>query len=292
MANYYNCVLKFIGEDCVKVKTYGNRIKSRRRVKKLKAELEEDVRKIEMDMRLSATEKLTKIAVLKENWNAENQRKKTTVKGRELSMKEREEFSDLMDMNFKRGDKYVTLTYAKEDVSLDEAGRDFDNWIKRMREKYGDFKYLGVRSFQEKRGTLHFHVLMTILDIPKTDIENGVFRSMWGHGNVDIKKIYRLSRNGKCAELKNYLLGNLQEFKSDERSFGKRLLLKSKNLEKPVVIKGTHQEITEILNSLEDDLKKIDGYKFKHEYLNYIASTTYLRIPKKAKSKPLKRKGR
>lgn len=109
---------------------------------------------------------------------------------------------------------------------------------------------------------------------------------------MDIKKIYRLSRNGKYAELKNYLLGNLQEFKSDERSFGKRLLLKSKNLEKPVVIKGTHQEITEILNSLEDDLKKIDGYKFKHEYLNYIASTTYLRIPKKAKSKPLKRKGR
>ena len=106
---------------------------------------------------------------------------------------------------------------------------------------------------------------------------------MWGHGTVDIKKIYRPSKTEKYAKLKNYLLGNLQEFKDDERSSRKRLLLKSKNLEKPVVIKGTHQEIMENLNNLGDeyDLKKIDSYKFKHEYLNYIASTTYLLVPKK-----------
>ncbi|MGE7132978.1 rolling circle replication-associated protein [Lysinibacillus xylanilyticus] len=287
MADYYNCVLKFIGDDYVVVKRYGNGIKSGGRSKKTEAALKEEIRKIEMDTVLSVVEKMVKITVLKENWNAENEKKKTEAKepkGRKLSMKETEEFSDLMDVNFKLGDKYVTLTYAKEDVSLDEAGRDFDNWIKRMREKYADFKYLGVRSFQKERGTVHFHVLMTLPDIPIEELRSGTFQSMWGLGNVDVKKIYQLSMTGKYADLKNYLLGNLQEFKEDERSFGKRLLLKSKNLEKPHVIKRTNREIIEILNGLGSDLKMVDGYKFKHEYLNYIASKTYRRLPKKVES--------
>lgn len=283
MDEYYNCVLKFIGDDYVEVKKYGNGIKSRGRSKRTEVALKEEIQNIEMDMVLSDVEKMVKIAVLKENWSEENKRKKTIAKeprGRKLSMKEREKFSDLMDVNFKRGDKYVTMTYAKKDVSLDEAGRDFDNWIKRMREKYGDFKYLGVRSFQE-RGTIHFHVLMTLPDIPIEEFRSGTFQNIWGLGAVDVKKIYQLNRTGKYAKLKNYLLGNLQEFKEDERSFGKRLLLKSKNLEKPPVIKGTYKEIREILEGLGSDLKMVDGYKFKHEYLNYIASTTYRLITKK-----------
>lgn len=286
MADYYNCILKFIGDYYVGVKTYGNGIKKGRRSKKTEAALKEEIRKIEMDSMLSDVEKMVKITVLKENWSEENERKNTATKepkGRKLTMKEREEFSDLMDVNFKCGDKYVTLTYAKEDVSLDEAGRDFDNWIKRMREKYGNFKYLGVRSFQE-RGTIHFHVLMTLPDIPIEELKSSTFQSIWGLGTVDVKKIYHLSMVGKYAKLKNYLLKNLCEFREDERSFGKRLLLKSKNLEKPLVIKGTYKEIMEILNGLEGDLKKVDGYKFKLEYLNFIASTTYRRIPKKGES--------
>jgi len=292
MDDYYNCVLKFIGDDYVGVKKYGNGIKKGRRSKKTEAMLKEEIRKIEMDTVLSNVEKMVKITVLKENWSEENERKNTATKepkGRKLTMKEREEFSDLMDVNFKRGDKYVTLTYAKEDVSLDKAGRDFDNWIKRMREKYGNFKYLGVRSFQE-RGTIHFHVLMTLPDIPIEELRSSTFQSIWGLGTVDVKKIYHLSMIGKYAKLKNYLLGNLQEFKEDERSFGKRLLLKSKNLEKPPVIKGTYKEIREILDGLGSDLKMVDGYKFKHEYLNYIASTTYRLLTKKVEVKPLKRK--
>lgn len=127
MDDYFNCVLKFICDDYVGVKKYGNGIKSRGRSKKTEAALKEEIRKIEMDTVLSDVEKMVKITVLKENWGEENERKNTAAKeprGRKLSMKEREEFSDLMDVNFKRGDKYVTLTYSKEDVSLDEAGRD------------------------------------------------------------------------------------------------------------------------------------------------------------------------
>ncbi|QSB10853.1 RNA replicase [Lysinibacillus fusiformis] len=281
--DYYDCVLKLIGDEYIIAKKYGARIKKRERSKKTDDELQAEIKKIKMDASLSDVAKMTKIAILKNNGAKEkiSKKKETQVpKGRKLTMKEKETFSDLMDMNFKLGDKYVTLTYAKEDVSLDEASQDFDNWIKRMRERYSDFKYLGVRSFQE-RGTVHFHVLMTIPDIPIDELRNGVFQGIWGHGHVDIEKIYSLSMVGKYAKLKNYLIKNLREFKADERSFDKNLLLKSKNLEKPEVIRGTYKEIKEYLNRLEGALKKIDEYRFSHEYLNYITSVTFIRIRNK-----------
>ncbi|OMD49221.1 hypothetical protein BSK55_28955 [Paenibacillus odorifer] len=67
---------------------------------------------------------------------------------RRLSLAERERYENLMDLNFAKGHKYITLTYGKENVSLAEASKDFENWVKRMRERYWDFKYLAVRSFQ------------------------------------------------------------------------------------------------------------------------------------------------
>lgn len=281
--DHYDCVLKLIGDEYIIAKKYGARIKKRERSKKTDDELQAEIKKIKMDASLSDVAKMTKIAISENNGSKEkiSKEKETQVpKGRKLTMKEKETFSDLMDMNFKPGDKYVTLTYAKEDVTLDEASQDFDNWVKRMRERYSDFKYLGVRSFQE-RGTVHFHLLMTIPDIPIDELRNGVFQGIWGHGHVDIVKIYSLSMIEKYAKLKNYLIKNLREFKADERSFGKNLLLKSKNLENPKIIKGTYKEIMEYLNNIEGDLKKIDGYRFSHDYLNYITSVTFKRIRNK-----------
>ncbi|WP_379143171.1 hypothetical protein [Paenibacillus sp. sgz500992] len=69
---------------------------------------------------------------------------------RRLSLAERERFENLMNLNFAKGHKYITLTYGKENVSLAEASKDFENWVKRMRERYGDFKYLAVQGFRCK----------------------------------------------------------------------------------------------------------------------------------------------
>lgn len=86
MDDYYNCVLKFIGDDYVGVKTYGNGIKKGRRSKKTEAMLKEEIRKIEMDTVLSNVEKMVKITVLKENWSEE-------TKGRILLRKNRRDES-------------------------------------------------------------------------------------------------------------------------------------------------------------------------------------------------------
>ena len=40
-----------------------------------------------------------------------------------------------------------------------------------MRSKFGDFKYLAVRSFK-KRGTIHYHVLVNIPRVPLEMLRN------------------------------------------------------------------------------------------------------------------------
>lgn len=273
---YYDSEMKRIG-DYIKVKRYGKKIRKRDTSKKTKAERQVEIMKVERDSGLSTIEKMIKIAILKNNGAKEREyskKEKREPKARKLTIKEKETFGDLMDMNFKLGDKYVTLTYAKENVSLEQASRDFDNWIKRMRDKYSDFKYLAVRSFQN-RGTVHFHVLINIPDIPTGELRNGVFQDIWGHGIVNVKNIYSPQFIDKYARLKNYLIKNLFEFKADKRSFGKRLYLQSSNLEKPKIIKGNYTEIMESLKNLEGNLKKVDGYKITVDFLNYIQSTTF-----------------
>jgi hypothetical protein len=179
-----------------------------------------------------------------------------------------------MDRNFSHGHKFITLTYEKEDVSLDEAARDFENWVKRMRERYGDYKYLAVRSFQE-RGTLHFHLLADLPTIARAELANGTFSAIWGHGSVDLRRIYCLSMEERRNRLKQDLLKNLRNFKADERSYGKRLFLQSKNLIVPPTIKGDFDELMERLKVKGYVPKLVESRQFSVEYLGYIELQTY-----------------
>ncbi|WP_019909772.1 rolling circle replication-associated protein [Paenibacillus sp. HW567] len=193
---------------------------------------------------------------------------------RRLLLAERERFENLMDLNFAKGHKYITLTYGKDHVSLAEASKNFENWVKRMRERYGDFKYLAVRSFQG-RGTIHFHILANLPRIPREELADGTFRAIWGHGNVDFKQVYELSAGDRRNKLKKYLLKNLQEFKTDERSYGKRLFLQSKNLKLPEIFKGNYDELMEGLRNMGVELRLVESRQFPVDYLDYIRLETH-----------------
>ncbi|WP_193556307.1 rolling circle replication-associated protein [Paenibacillus ginsengarvi] len=179
-----------------------------------------------------------------------------------------------MDRNFSPGHKFITLTYAKPDVTLDEASKDYENWVKRMRERYDDFKYLAVRSFQQ-RGTLHFHLLADLPTIPRAELADGTFRDIWGLGSVELKRIYSLPMVERRNKLKLDLIKNLRDFKADERSYGKRLFLQSKNLIVPRTVKGDFHDMIEQLKEIGYTMKLVESRQFPVEYLNYIQLETY-----------------
>lgn len=196
----YNSQMTRIG-DCLRVKIYGKEL-SEESNRKSKSQRLAEIEAIHADPTLTDLQKRVYSAVLEspdKEESAVNRPDRTPKPGR-LKLAERERFSHLMDRNFSLGHKFITLTYEKLNVTLDEAAKDYENWVKRMRERYGDFKYLAVRSFQQ-RGTLHFHLLADLPAIPRAELADGTFRDIWGLGSVELKRIYSLP----MAERRNKL---------------------------------------------------------------------------------------
>lgn len=207
---------------------------------------------------------------VKENTNLMkgNIRKKT----RSLKNSEKERFIQLVYLNFSVGNQFVTLTYRESDITLERGSKDFENWVKRLREKYGDFKYIAIRSFQ-KRGTLHYHVLISIPRLSEEELKNGGLK--WEHGTAYSEKIYSLNVSYDKSPLVKYLVKNLKEFKADERSFNKRLFVKSKNLKEPEIAKGNYEEVLASINAQYPNLNLVKKSKFKTKYLGIAEVTLY-----------------
>ncbi|RIE03925.1 hypothetical protein D3H35_08145 [Cohnella faecalis] len=193
----YNCQMVKIG-NCLRTKRYGRKIyEGGKNPRRSKAERSAEIAEVADNPLLSKLEKLIHTAILEPSKREEHAGKRPdrTPKPGRLTLSERERFCHLMDRNFCEGHKFLTLTYEKEDVSLDESVRDFENWVKRMRERYDDFKYLAVRSFQ-RSGTLHYHLLADLPTIPRAELADGTFSAIWGHGSVDLRRIYCLPMEG------------------------------------------------------------------------------------------------
>lgn len=190
--------------------------------------------------------------------------KSMSQRTRKLKNSEIERFIQLVYLNFSVGNLFVTLTYKEKEITLERGSRDFENWIKRLRERYGSFKYIGVRSFQ-KRGTLHYHVLISIPRLSESELKNGGLK--WEHGNVYSKKIYSLNVSYDKSPLIKYLIKNLREFKADERSFNKRPFIKSKNLKEPEILKGKYDEILATIHEESPGLSIVERSKFNTKYL-------------------------
>lgn len=269
----YNSRMTVIG-DCLMMRRYGRTIYSAgENPRTTKAQRLAKIDAINASKAFSDVEKRV-LTAIREPVSMEERSATRIPKPRRLTLSEREGFKDLMDMNFTTGHKYITLTYGKEDVTLDEAGRDFENWIKRMRERYGDFKYLGVRSFQ-RRSTPHFHLLADLPRIPADELKDGAFQRIWGHGIVHVKRIYNMPIGTGRNKLQQYLLKNLAEFKTDERSYGKRLYLRSRNLIEPEIVKGDYETLKADFAASGHTLRLLESRRFDVEYLNYIELETY-----------------
>ncbi|TXK75445.1 hypothetical protein [Paenibacillus sp. N3.4] len=153
----YNCQMTIIG-NYLKVKKYGKSIApNRTKPRNTKAQRLAEIEAIKASPTLTNVQKQVQTAILEPLDMEEFSENRRIPKSRRLTLVERERFENLMELNFTKGHKYITLTYGKEAVSLDEASKDFENWMKRMRERYGDFKYLAVRSFQG-RSTSNFRI--------------------------------------------------------------------------------------------------------------------------------------
>jgi len=124
----------------------------------------------------------------------------------------------------------LTLT-MRDIVSVSEAYKAFTLFGKRLRTMYGsDISYIAVPEFQ-KRGAVHFHILMFGLKDEDISNERKTRRiaELWGYGFVDI-----LSTDGS-PKLASYLAKYMSKAMHDHRLVGKRAYSASRNVLRPVL---------------------------------------------------------
>jgi len=154
----------------------------------------------------------------------------------------------LIESNFDKNSIFLTLTFNNENkfdiTDLKICNLKVHNFMARLKENFENLKYLIVPEFQ-KRGALHYHLIINIPFIEKTLIEKH-----WKYGFFKIKDIYRIEGIG------SYFTKYLTKNSDDERLYGKRSFFTSKNLRRPKIKYGEFAE--KMLERLEQ--KNIKPY--------------------------------
>ncbi|MEI7498705.1 MAG: hypothetical protein WCK11_05520 [Candidatus Falkowbacteria bacterium] len=134
---------------------------------------------------------------------------------------------------------FLTLTFKENLGDLKAANKLFHNFIKRLKRRYPDLKYLAVPEFQ-KRGAVHYHVLLNLDFVAFTEMAK-----IWGHGYIDIHKIRHVKNLG--LYISKYIGKDL----FDRRYFGMRKVLYSRNLDRPKIIVFSQNIKNYLLQKLE-----------------------------------------
>jgi len=116
-------------------------------------------------------------------------------------------------------------------VGIAEAYKCFTAWGVRMRRAYGaNIQWVAVPEFQ-KRGAVHYHVL--IWGLPDGaitgEIHTRAIQNLWGHGYIDV-----IATDGS-PKLSSYLGKYMHKAVSDERLGGKRSYFCSRNIVRPLL---------------------------------------------------------
>lgn len=206
------------------------------------------------------------------------ERRAQTVRDAKMNLKR------LAVRNFNSNHIFVTLTYAENFQDVDQADKHFSNFIKELRiEMDYDFHYIAVREFQ-KRGAIHYHVMMDMwLNISKEweiRVWEKEFGKIWGHGFVDIQNMNR--HQSKDSRYKDKAVDNVGAYLSkyfsksadDDRLSGKKLYLCSQGLQKPRILKND-EAIKFLKENKMYEKKEVFTNCYESEYLGKISYKEY-----------------
>jgi len=182
---------------------------------------------------------------------------------REKSLKRaKNEIRRLINANIDILDKFITLTFSKNETDLNYCNYEFNKFIKRLKYKYGDIEYIVVVEFQ-KRGAVHYHLLCNL-----GYVRNSTLREIWGNGFVKINRIDRVDNLGA------YVTKYMQKDMNDERLQGRKSYFRSKGLKKPIVY-TTKKEVESLAVSLLHDLQPVYQNIVNSEYTGLTTYTQY-----------------
>ena len=167
--------------------------------------------------------------------------------------------------NFGRESKFITLTFRDGSVSdvtsVEECNKSFKEFMRKLRRKFGNFKYVCVIEFQDTngRGAVHYHMISEL-----SYVSNKTLSEIWGNGFVKITKIDHVDNVG--AYVSKYMVKDF----ADMRLAGKKAYWTSRGLVRPVVLYGNDAE--QIVIEYLQEKKEVFSNSYESEYQG---KTTY-----------------
>ncbi|MCM3274326.1 helitron helicase-like domain-containing protein [Paenibacillus elgii] len=170
--------------------------------------------------------------------------------------------------NFDNGSKFVTFTFDDKKVppeintDVQASNKFWHAFIKRMRRKYGNFKYIVVIEFQ-KRGAVHYHMLS---DLPY--VKAKTLEEIWGNGFIKINRITHVDNVGA------YVIKYMTKDLTDIRLYKNKAYSCSKGLERPTILRG---ELAEQIVLIYDFAQKKEVFtsSYTSEYLGKVIYREY-----------------
>ena len=178
-----------------------------------------------------------------------------------------EDVKRLMEINFENfRSTFVTLTFSKQPADLKEANKCIRNFIRFLKKRYYDLRYLAVVESNDY-GNFHYHLVLNV--VYDTMLEKDI-RKAWKHGiEVEIKEVYDIEG------LAGYI--TKQFTKRDGVLYGKKRCLHSKELQDAIVVKSWDADI-ELQNYVKTELKEevpVSYYFCKNENAGVVRYASY-----------------
>lgn len=154
--------------------------------------------------------------------------------------------------------KFVTLTYKNNIKNRKKAYNDLKQFTTKLKLNYPNLKYISIIEYQ-KRGAIHFHLLMNIPYIKHNFIEK-----LWNKGFIKINYIKNIA---------NTSLYLTKYFTKDtfNRLYKEKKYTSSRNLKKPNVY--INQKAIDIFSNLK--LKNISNCHFISPFMGLIKYEQY-----------------
>lgn len=134
--------------------------------------------------------------------------------------------------NFSKKSKFVTLTFKENVTDLAKANKEFQKFIRKLKYRHKDLKYLAVIEFQQ-RGAVHYHMLIDNV----TYLKQNDLSKMWPVGS------YNVSRVDRVVCIGSYLVKYMTMENADPRLNGKKMYTASRNLRQPIEYIGNEAEL-------------------------------------------------
>lgn len=163
-------------------------------------------------------------------------------------LKSKSDFIDIINHNFTDKDILITLTYGREE-DPDVIKNNFNNFIKKIKYRFGnDIKYCYVK-YKQKRGVYHYHLILNINFIDKDVVDK-----IWTYGRTQISKIKNVNA------IATYMANHINKDTIEKKGYRSKVFQTSRTCIKPNWIYGEDAE--KILYTISSEYKE----KFHKKY--------------------------